>query len=922
MWKHVGYAWAVATVIAVIWAHGAASAQDPQPESGDPLQAALDALHGDAAKARDAKDFATVEALRKQRLSLLRDASGDANKNSPWTAGLAALATAEDLIKKMKYEEACATLAAAWKPFEQPARGEAVFGDIALALFAATEAAKAVYPEFNAVSPDQVRSALQRAAESDPCQAEALVASAFLASPDPAEAFSPAPLRPSLRARSKLLTKALPSANHFAKPLPWHAPAEFLKAAGNSFVLGDLDFYHLFLDANRPLAGVDRDGQPVHVVMGGGLLTVERDAAGARRLAVYDFDSTAGRWIRMTPRILRVQPADYKTSTWRIDEDQLNADLRQIMADAIAERETLIKRKLLVSAEGLQGAIRVKADMRKIFAYLQEPPKKATPLTFDNVFTAVINGYNNYALIHPDEANKAAGAQQQVQRLSEEWTKFKASVEALRVAIGDIKNGGAVEPEKAATALADFLTAIGAASFDARDLAEPAAAEDGDADATKGKPGGKPAKKNTLDAAAPIQLTGQELRAKMSRQKEQYDLLALFKLMTSVHRKVIDAAATPPPAQQLGPDAPPPSPEERARAAARQRVTAALERYDRAVDPEAADYSLTLDQLFEAQAAARELESALRALGPDSDQTRFLGRFAETIEAVARPVAYEADMQRYCTKANRAQTWQVGRAIWRTYDFPANTSPQTVADMIEHCQRVAFAATDLDAVMKEAVDNLPTADASIPLRSGCTTPSRNRLVHNRNGKLSLQFIGSLTDPCMALLLDIDPAEDAAPACLAAGEGSPLWIEIDGRRLQATVVADKKTAPQLVIDFAGPQGRVPIGAKAGRAAAARFMTDSRGNRIVRDRAPVTSLVDAHFYAMTSKSGDAVTERSLNYSLQDWLDLDRETVNVFLPNAMRLAPTLPTWQRYRREFMRPAPDTGWMWPAPQAPAANPL
>ena len=921
MRKHAGYVWVLVAMTIAAWPHRVASAEDPQPEGGNSLQAALDTLHGDAAKAREAKDFATVEALRKQRFSLLRDASGDANKNSPWTAGLTALTTARDLVKQMKYEEACAALASAWKPFEQPARGEAVFGDIALELFAATEAAKAVYPRFNAISPDQLRSALQRAAESDPCQVEALVATAFLASPDPAEAFSPAPQRLSLRARSKLLTKALPPANSFAKPLPWHAPAEFLKAAGNSFVLGDLDFYHLFLDPSRPLVGVDRDGQPVHVVMRGGLLTVDRKQDGPQRLAVYDFDTTAGRWIRMTPRILRVQPADYKPSTWRIDEDQLNADLRQIMADAIAERQTLIKRRLLVTAEGLQGSIRVKADIRKIFAYLQEPPKKAAPLTFDNVFAAIINGYNAYSLVHPDEANKAAGAQQQVQALSEEWTKFKASVEALRVAIGDIKNGGAVDPEKAATALADFLTAIGATSFNARDLAEPAVADD-ETEAAKSKPSGKPAKKNTLDAAAPIQLTGQELRAKMSRQKEQYDLLALFKLMTSVHRKVIDAAATPPPAQQLGPDAPPPTPEERARAAARQRVIAALERYDRAVNSQGADYSLTLEELFDAQAAVRELDSALRALGPDSDQTRFLVKLADTIEAVARPVAHEADMQRFCTKANRARTWQVGRAIWRTYDFPAGISPQTVADMIEHCQRVAFASTDLDAVMKDAVDNLPAADATIPLRSGCTTPARNRLVHNRNGNLALQFIGSLTDPCMAILLDIDPVEDAAPACLAAGDGPPLKIEIDGERLPATIVSGKNMQPQLAIDFGGPLGRVLIGTKADAAAVSRFMTDSRGNRIVRDRAPVTSLIDAHFYAMTSKSGDAVTERSLNYSLQDWLDLDRETVNVFLPNAMRLAPTLPTWQRYRLEFMRPAPDAGWIWPAPQAPVANPL
>lgn len=918
----------MAIVAVAAWALQATGDDAPQPVADSPLAAALDKLHADATEARKARDFTAVEALRKQRLALLRDAKAE----SPWTAGHAAITAARDLVRQMKYEEACATLSAAWAPFERTARDGAVFGDVALELFAASEAAKAVYPGFNAVSADRMRAAVQKAAEADPCQVEALVATAFLTPPAPTEAFAPAPLRTSLQTRNKLLVKALPGVNHFATPLPWHAPAELLKAENNSFVLGDLDFYQLFLDPTRPLRGVDRDGQPVHVVMGGGLLTTERDATGTRRLVVYDFDAATGGWVRMTPRILRVQPAMSKPTTWRINEEQLNADLRGIMDDAIAERQTLIKRRLLVSAEGLQASIRVKADIRKIFAYLQDPPKNTGPVAFDQVFGAVLNGYSHYALVNPDEAAKVTAAQQQVQQLAEEWNQFKAGVEALRVSIGDLNNGGQVQPEKAATALADFLKAIGVGSADVRELADIAADEP--AATAKEQPATKKPTTKKLDAAAPIQLTGQELRAKMSRQKEQYDLLALFKLMESVHRKAIDALVAPA-APAAVPNAAPPAPDDRAHSAARQRLVAALEQYDRAVTgrpaakPAAAppagsaptSLSLTLDELLDAQAAVREVQAALRTLGQDSDLTRFLGTFADTIEAVARPVAYEADMQRYCTKANRDRSWQVGRAIWRTYDFPATTQPQTVADIIEHCQRVAFATADFAAVMAQAVDDMPPVDAEIALRKGCTTPVRNRLVHDRSDGLALQFLSSVTDPCTVLLLDIDSSDatPARPAFLAAGDEPGLWIDIDGLRLATHVAADKKAKPLIVVKFAGPQGCVPLGAKADTASAARFMTDDRGNRIVRDRSPPASLLESHFYSMTSKAGDPITERSLNYALQDWLDLDRDIVNVFLPNAMRLAPALPVWNRYRREFMRPAPDTGWMWPAPQPPVA---
>jgi len=892
--------------------------QADAPAAPPTLEAVLAELHGKARQARTDRRFAEVEALRVERLKTLL-ANEDADAKSPWVAGAKAIATADSQIKAMHYEQACATLTEAWKAFETTPRGEPVFGDIALKLFEASEAAKAVYPDFNAVSADHLRNCLRLAAEADPCQVEALVANAFLAPPDPAEAFQPAENRPSLKSRNKHLRDISYVADRDAQPLPWHAPVELLEAGGNGFVLGDLDYYHRFLDPARRLQGTDRNGEPVHVVMAGCLLTVARDDEGRKRPVVIDFDADRGRWMRMTPRILRVQPPAYKPETWRIDAAQLNADLRSIMDAAIAERQTLLKRRLLVTAEGLQGAIRVKADIRKILVFMQEPPKSQEPLKLEQVFQMVQAGYGNYVRVHPDEATKIDTANRQVQQLADEWMQFTTRVEALRAAIGNLGGGSRVEPERAATALADFLKEIGMEYADTRDLAD-----DEDEQAARDEGARKTAKKSApkkLDATGPIQLSGQELRLKMSRQKDQYDLLALFKLMRGMHRQAIEAtlASTPPPAP--GAVGSPPSREERARTAARDRLADSLARYDRllpdSADPTApGDFSLTLDELLAVGSATRQMAAALRSLGSESEQTRFLARFADTIDAVARPAAYEADMQRYCTKTNRAKSWQVGRATWRVYDFPAGTAPEKLADMIDHCQRVAFTLADFDAAMAQAVDDLPPADVDVMLRPGCTTPLRNRLVHDRNGKLALQFLSTLTEPCTVLFLDVDASETSggSPAFIAEGDGPPLWLEIDGQRLR-TAIAGTKKRPDLVVDFLGPQGRVPLGARSEAFADVRVMTDRRGNRIVRDRAKITSPLEAHFYAMTTKAGDPMTERAVNYVIQDWMDLDHTIINRFLPNVMLYAPSLPAWQTYRREFMRPAPDVGWMWPPAQ-------
>ncbi|MEI8229367.1 MAG: hypothetical protein WCH77_14050, partial [Planctomycetota bacterium] len=533
-----GYRLALAAMLVVLTvatgpqeAHGQSPAPQSDPAAtSEPKQppadfaAQLDVLHEKARKARDEKDFSQVEELRLERLALAKDSSD----KSPWIAGAQAIAEADTLIQSMQYEKACTVLQEAWKPFEKPARGEAVFGDVAMKLFEAVQAGLAVYPDFKAVPGDVLRKAVQLAADGDPCQVEAQAADAFLTVPNPDEAFQPAELRPSLRLRNKRLLAISHAADRDERPLPWHAPVEFLKAESSSFVLDDLRYYDRFLNPRRRLRGLDAYGEPVHLVMGGTLLVVDRDTDGRRRPAVADYDTDSNNWLRMTPRILRIEPPAFRPQPWRLDEAKLNADLREIIQDSIAERQTLIRRRLLVSAEGLKGATKVKAHISRMLGWVNNPPKGQPAPKIEDVLQMVSKGYANYSLNFPEEAAPVQKALATVQQSATEWSQFQTQLEGLRVATGDTNAATSVDAAKAATALVSFLALIEKDNLALLELPEPEI-EPADKAGKAEKADKAPPK--LAATAGPIQLSGRELRLKLSRQKDQYDLLAFFQLM-------------------------------------------------------------------------------------------------------------------------------------------------------------------------------------------------------------------------------------------------------------------------------------------------------------------------------------------------------------------------------------------------------
>lgn len=891
-------------------------AQEPQAD----LEATLQSLHEEAKLAREKRDFARVEELRIKRLSALEAAaSGEAKKaaESPWVAGAKAIAEADALIKSMQYERACKVLEQAWQPFKKTARDKPVFGDLAMKLFEATQAALAVYPEFTAVDAGMLRQAVQLAADADPCAIEALAADAFLTTPDPGEAFERAELRPSLGARNRRLLGISHDAANDIRPLPWHAPTEYLKAKSSSFVLGDLGYYERFLDPRHALRGRDAYGEPISVVMGGSLLLSAPDGEGPKRPFIAEYDPKTGRWLRLRPRILRVEPPSYQPQSWQIDEAGLNADIRAAVQNAAAERQRAIRNRLMVSAEGLKAATKAKAHIRKIMVWIEDPPKGQKAPTFGEVIEMVAAGYVNYARRYPDERDQAEKAYNTVVEAGKEWTQFREMSDVLSAATGDGDAG--VDAAAAAKALVGFLSVL-----DEQDL------EDADP-ATEADDAGQ------TEAAA---LSGRELRSKLSQQKEQYDMLALFQLMNSVHRPAIQAiverAPTPAPGTTPQQDDEDQSPTAKLARALKyfDTVRAKATREQPAPDgagPPTKRLSLTLNALQETAASLRDMSAALRQIGGETERADFLDRFVRTLDQVAQPISLEAELVRFCNDSSLRKQWKLGRMTWRVYDIPADAPHERLANIVNYCPRLCFRLDDFAKLIEgdEGDDDMPTT-TRLPLRPGCTTNARNRLVENRNGKLSLRVPRAIVDPCTALLLDIE--EEAGVAFgsgdrAAAGEGT-FWLDDDGERVGVSVVTGAGAKPALVVRFPGVDGHVPLGAAADAFEDRRFMKDHRGNTIVRDTSSEAAPTKAHFYRITSESGGELTERAVNYCIQDWLDLDRNIINGFLPDLMIHAPSLPAWQFYRSEYRRPAPTDDWKWTIARRafsllpePAANP-
>ena len=283
-----------------------------QSARGD-LKQTIQDINKQATAARQTLDLGQVEKLRLKRLDLLASSA----ESSPWTAGRKAIKEADDLIRGLKYKQACELLRKAWGPFAK-APSEPVFGDIALKMFETTQAALVVYPDaLNENSPNgiasekEVRDAIQLAVDQDPCQIEAWAILAHLIRPDPKEAFTRAEVRASLRARNQRLLNLSYSSGEV---MPWHAPVEMLKAESTATVLDDLDYSQSFLGApsTTTLVGWDAGNAPFHLVYGRLLLMEVPGADDRPTPSLIHLDRRSSRkadWKKLNLHVLWCRPA-------------------------------------------------------------------------------------------------------------------------------------------------------------------------------------------------------------------------------------------------------------------------------------------------------------------------------------------------------------------------------------------------------------------------------------------------------------------------------------------------------------------------------------------------------------------------------------------------------------------------------------
>lgn len=455
------------------------------------------------------------------------------------------------------------------------------------------------------------------------------------------------------------------------------------------------------------------------------------------------------------------------------------------------------------------------------------------------------------------------------------------------------------------------------------------------------QPPQKPKKEKPVPASF---LSGRQLRSQLAEQVDYFDLLMLYHQMFAVHhgaiatevQKAEEALAK----DQSGQSGTGKSASEQQRAA-RQRqaigmckrgltacsaVFAKSQRERNIKGPNGVEQKQTylviaLDGLRATRDALDSISQGLSQLGDDSLHAQFVENFARKCALVERPVGLESELIKSSEgDAKRVHAWSIGQTRWTIYEFPKGVSNAKLADWIDYSRRLAFDIADLDAAAKAFARQHGTraVPPKVSLRRGATTEFTNPLVDSRNGLLQLQFLADIKYPLITLLLAIDNAteNDFKPEGFAGPQGQEfLWLEDAGNRYKTIVKTAQDGAPELVIEYPGAEGHVPLAIPAERFAASRYLRDRRGNRIVRDQSSGEPANAAKFYKITSDSGTELTDRSVNYAKQDWIDLDRNIINSFLPDLMLHAPSLPAWRLYRQEFERKSPAPDWKWTVPR-------
>jgi hypothetical protein len=952
---------------------GSALSQDETASAGGPTRPpeALRAIHDQASQARERRDYATVDRLRRERIEALRFVK----EASAWTGGLRAIEKADELLRSMRYREAAAVISEAWRPFrESREASEPVFGDLAVKMFEIRQATLAVYPEqspmFPALSNADVKAAIDRAIKTDPCQVEAIAIDAFLTRPDPEESFQPAELQGSLRRRNARLLDITYVASETMPVQPWHAVAEFLKAKSSSFVLNDLSYIRDFLDPRTRLLGRDREGERFAVVLGGAMLVNDRDPDARvpkARFFVDEFvpgsDGNTGRWVRMRPEFLAVAPRGGSTDSdeLRLSKERTIKQIedleKQLFPDLDAEFKEQCRR--LATRFNFPANDLIPAQVEAILDDRPPPGRPnvpqaepATQQSMDSKLERLGREFRLYAgaLMRKRKADAARDAVAAADECDaflrayqarkstemnaerrEEWKKSLAIFQPS-AAPADAKPWSSREWLESVRKFRDEVASL------QRNLDRQAKDVDGvgGAVAEADDPGDDPVARAKDRLAMCSELLG--LSDKVVILEYCQRVVGLKGVLNKSAIESIDEiakrgeqSATPTSTPPQDGSMPGSTPAERRAAgllkSASQRLSSAIlaepEDGSQMNDITASRAVVIRDELGAIRSALRILPQPAGTVAEPSP-TEFFEGFTEDCQDFFDAMALELEFQQQRSQLAEVRSWTSERFEWRFSDFPAGMPVGLLANLIDGYPRVVVSAQDLEAV-ERAIASGSVAEISkdaVPLRSDCSSIENNPLVLPTavGPVLNIRSTG-IDRPRWAIALVIHEADqvDAGPKCKVADDGEDyLFVEDRGmdRRALIRLGNGSGSVSQLVVEYSGVRGHLDLAARADPypvdSSQWRYLEDRRGNRI-----SIAPTGAPRLLRIVAPNGQELIDRSVNYSTKDWMDLDRNIVNEFMPQSLTFGPSLPTWMAYRKELERPRPAvrSPVMWSVPR-------
>ena len=897
----------------------------------------LETLHSKAEIARDRGDFEAVEVLRLERLEAIESLPS----SSAWKQGLDAINRADGAIQRMQYKEAVdIILLEAWKPFEttHEATNKAIlFGDIAMKIFEAMQAARAVYTpgqaEFPTLKDEDLKKLVEMACESDPCQVELRAARAFLTQPAADETFLPQARRKSITARNEdLLAIAYPEGKNV--PIrPWHGPAQFLLGKNSSYVMEDLKFLR-YLDPQTPVRGKDRVGEAFHLVYGGSILcygvskTKGQQTEGSQvRFYVDDYRDKA--WHRLRPYFLKVDPSppgesQKKTAaSWELLSTEVQKHVRQFVGqlelaekdlnqetvqqgadvdqfpDVVTDANVLVVMRPIVNRfRGKQRQEVTQATTMILSGNWQKPASDGTPpppagASLHDRLVFLAKGFRGYGQAYPAVADIAHEAADNVDEIVKSLRKADAAIPPVEFGMdgrppkAEFPPGDDISAQLTPTEVFERMRRLSQLREDwqkrlsavrvagkGSDITDDVDSLISDYELMIGC--------RALEHCLFIRLKVNDDKAIAENKKpdpgREEDFTTLF---GSAYRGVKPVSPASP--EQVA-DAP--------------ELTATLKLL------ESTDLIASLRRdIQESPVSPTESRFQLTAL-VRKDAVATLGVIQQVFLERARQLR-SRDLEDITVDLPLYGRWFTPKAQWSLYEIPHTESPTTVAARLGNplVPTLGLSEESLKKLSKKGEEQSIDPDkVVIDLAREITLLRGTPLVQYRTEDKTLTpslklGISSEQLPLNAVVL-VEHADDHGDGggafddknAMRADTPEPHWLVHDGDTFRSKFVECDGYAA------------------AGFGKHSREIRDRRGNTLTM-RAPDEKTP----FKVVSQTGQDISDGGDNvvYSWEAWRDLDQNVVNDFLPSTEFFSPSLPVWMTYRKELLRPSPRQPFQW-----------